>query len=396
MNNLTVKGAVGAVIMLILGAFPGGASPQFGLNAAPQDKVRLEFFFEEGCASCLEVRQAVFPELELRYGGYYDLMERDIGVQSNYLALIHYQEATRIKDNEPVSMVVDGREYLAGVALIRVQLFPALDNALARRLSGGPADLPEVAARPDDVSILRQRVDRFTLLGVISVAAVDSLNPCAISALVFFVSLMAAARLTVSRMWLSGLAFLAGCYLTYFALGVGLLKVLGCLVALREWRPALDLLLMTGMVCLALLSFTDAYRYHRTGRGANVSLKLPLRIQNLVHRVMRRGLKSHHWVLGGFGVGVAVTLLESVCTGQVYVPALAMMLKSGHTIWRCTFYLLVYNAVFVMPLLIVLGLTCAGLQTASLVAWSRNNVVVSKILLGVLFVGLTALMLLIR
>lgn len=393
--NSRAKSLVLLVLLPILGVLPGGAKPA-GPEAVRQDKVGLEFFFEEGCDSCTELRRTVLPELELHYAGCYDLMERDIGIESNYLALVHYQEAARIKDNEPVSIVVDGREYLPGVACIRSKLFPALEKALAQRLSGGQSDQAGPGSRPADVSVLKQRVDRFTLLGVIAVAAVDSLNPCAISALVFFVSLMAAARLTVARMWTSGLAFLAGCFLTYFALGLGLLKLLGSLVALREWRRAIDLLLMSGMVGLAALSFRDALRYHRTGQGADVFLKLPPGMQNLVHRIMQGGLRSHHWVLGGFGIGVAVTLLESVCTGQVYVPALAMMLKSGHTVWRCTFYLLVYNAVFVMPLLIVLWLTCAGLRTAALVAWSRHNVVASKILLGGVFVGLTILMLLIR
>lgn len=388
--------ALWVALLLVLSTFHGGASSPDEPVAACREKVRLELFFEEGCASCLDVRLSVLPDLEARYAGYYDLIERDIGAQSNYLALVHYQEAAGLGDNEPVSMVVDGREYLPGVTCIRSRLFPALERALVRRLAGpGGAPPPEplpLAA----ISVLQQRVERFTLWGVISVAVVDSLNPCAISALVFFVSLMAAARLTVSRMWVSGLAFLAGGFLTYFALGVGLLKVLGLVAALREWRQVMDALLVTAMVSLALLSFRDASRYHRTGRGAEVSLKLPPGLQNLVHRVMRGGLKSHHWVLGGFGTGVAVTLVESVCTGQVYVPALAMMLKSGHTIWRCTFYLLVYNAVFVMPLLIVLGLTCAGLKTMALLTWSRHHVVAGKLLLGVLFVGLTALMLLIR
>ena len=111
---------------------------------------------------------------------------------------------------------------------------------------------------------------------------------------------------------------------------------------------------------------------------------------------MKSGLQNHHLILGGFGVGIVVTVLESLCTGQVYVPALVMMLKGGHSIWRCTFYLLLYNAVFVLPLLIVLGLTCAGLKTPVLVAWSRRNVVTSKVLLGLLFVGMIILMLLLR
>jgi len=383
--------------MLSLASLPAWGARE-AAEVAPQ-KVVLEFFFEEGCDSCAEVRRTVWPELEQRYSGYYEIRERDIGIQSNFLELVHYQEVARIKDNEPVSMVVDGRDYLPGAVRIKAQLFSAIDQSLIRRLKGGTVELiatsvPQVEAA--GLGVLQRRIDRFTLLGVISVAAVDSINPCAISALVFFMSLLSAARIGVSRMWLSGLSFLAACFVTYLGIGLGLLKVLGFLTAFHEMRRVIDLLLMAVMIGFAYLSFRDAARYHRTGRAADVALKLPEKIQARIHRVMKSGLQTHHLVLGGLGVGMVVTVLESVCTGQVYVPALVMMLKSGQSIWRCVVYLLVYNAVFVMPLLVVLGLTCAGLKTPVLVAWSRRNVVTSKILLGLLFVGMTALMVLLH
>ncbi|MEI8139390.1 MAG: hypothetical protein WCI03_05925 [bacterium] len=371
---------------------------QTGPSDVASARVVIEFFFEVGCDSCAEVRGTVLPELEQRFSGYFDLRERDIGIQSNYLALVHYQEAAHVKDNEPVCMVVDGRDYLPGVDRIKKQFFPALDQALIRYQTGAsPAPLPaEAGTGLTDVSLLQRRIDRFTILGVISAAAVDSINPCAISALVFFMSFLSAARIGVPRMWLSGLAFLAACFVTYLGIGFGLLKVLGFLTAFHALKGVIDgglILMLLGFACF---SFRDALKYHRTGLASDVTLKLPMKIQSMIHQVIKSGLQNHHLILGGLGIGVVVTVLESVCTGQVYVPALVMMLKGGHSILRCTVYLLVYNAVFVMPLLIVLGLTCAGMKTPALVAWSRRNVVTSKIMLGLLFMGMTALMVLLH
>jgi len=381
------------LLLLVRPVEDAPAAPDAGV--AP---VVLEFFVEVGCDSCAEVRKTVLPDLERTYSGYYELRERDIGIQSNYLALVHYQESFKQKDNEPVCIVVNGREYLAGVGNIKARLFPAIEHALAARLKGPSGDAPLLAPRQpdggDESAALKRRVERFTFIGVLSAAAVDSINPCAISALVFFMSLLSTARIGVSRMWLSGLAFLAACFVTYLGIGFGLLKVLGFLTAFHRLRGIIDWLLIGVMLCFSYLSFRDAIRYRRTGRAADVSLKLPEKIQDRIHRVMKSGLKNHHLIAGGLGIGVVVTLLESVCTGQVYVPALVMMLKGGHSIWRCTFYLLVYNVVFVLPLLIVLGLTCAGLKTPALVAWSRRNVVTSKILLGLLFLGMIVLMVL--
>jgi cytochrome c biogenesis protein CcdA len=241
-------------------------------------------------------------------------------------------------------------------------------------------------------ALLRHRIEQFTLVGVISAAVVDSINPCAISAIIFFISLLSAARVGVRRMWISGLSFLVACFLTYLAIGFGLLKALGFFAAFRGMREVLDGVLIVVMGGFAFLSFRDAMRYSRSGRAADVVLKLPVKLQALIHRVMKRGLQTRHLVLGGLGIGLVVTVLESVCTGQVYVPALVMMLKSGQSILRCAVYLVVYNVVFIMPLLVVLVLTCAGLKTPVLVEWSRRNVVVSKTLLGLLFVGMMLLL----
>jgi cytochrome c biogenesis protein CcdA len=88
-----------------------------------------------------------------------------------------------------------------------------------------------------------------------------------------------------------------------------------------------------------------------------------------------------------------VTVLESVCTGQVYVPALVLMIKSGQSVWRSAAYLGMYNLIFVMPLIILLTLACFGLRTPALVEWSRRNVATGKVLLGLFFLGMAAMML---
>jgi hypothetical protein len=94
----------------------------------------------------------------------------------------------------------------------------------------------------------------------------------------------------------------------------------------------------------------------------------------------------------GFVLGAAVTALESVCTGQVYVPTLVLVAKAGGseagTAWK---YLLLYNAMFMVPLVAVFLLTYFGLTTQTFISWSKRNVVPSKILLGLLFLSMAVL-----
>jgi cytochrome c biogenesis protein CcdA len=101
-------------------------------------------------------------------------------------------------------------------------------------------------------------------------------------------------------------------------------------------------------------------------------------------------------VATAFAVGAGVTVLESVCTGQVYVPTLALVVKSGTAVARGIAYLLLYNLMFILPLVIALWLTYRGMGLTRLLAWSRNNVVTGKVMLGIFFLALAVVMALLR
>ncbi len=358
--------------------------------------VAIEFFHEAGCHECERVDREILPVLEQRYAGYYVLRRYDIGETTHYLKLVAWQQTLGVTNNESVCMVVGGSVMLCGVEGIRQGLFPAIDRALSGRPDEGAAGAgaaPGLAPPADDRTLLAARVRGFTLAGILAAALVDSINPCAMATLVFFMSLLSVAHIGARRMALAGGAFIVACYVTYLAIGFGLLRVIRALSAARVFGLALDGLMMALMVLFAWLSFRDAARFRRSGNPADVSLQLPEGIQRRIHAAMKRGLRRRNLLLGGLGIGLIVTVLESVCTGQVYVPALVLMIKSGDSVWRCAGYLAVYNAIFVVPLVVILALTCWGLGTPALVAWSRRNVVISKVLLGLFFTAMAAMML---
>ena len=102
-------------------------------------------------------------------------------------------------------------------------------------------------------------------------------------------------------------------------------------------------------------------------------------------------LAAHRLIAAGLITGTLVTALEGVCTGQVYVPTLVMLAKSGQEPGRAVSYLLVYNLVSDIPLLAILILTYFGMKTQTLIEWSKKNVVISKLLLGFFFLAMAVL-----
>jgi hypothetical protein len=370
--------------LVLAGAGPAAPpAPADAATSAPA--ARIEFFFEGGCANCHRVENEILPELAKLYGGHYNLERFDIGNMTNYLRLAGYQQQLGCDRDEDVSMVVNGRVFLNGIGEIRGRLFETVDLALAGELAPAPAT-------PATVAELKNRVRNFTLAGVLLGGLQDGINPCAIGTLVFFMSLLAQLKISGRRLWLAGGAFCCASFLAYFAIGLGLLRVLHATAGFPYLRAAIDLAIFALLLVFAGLSFRDAWRYRQSGDPNQLSLRLPRPILLMTHALMRRGLESRHLVLGGFGIGLAVTVLESVCTGQVYVPTLALVLRSGSSFPLAAGYLALYNFMFILPLLIILGLTWQGLKTETLLAWSRRNVVFSKCLLGLFFLGLAALL----
>jgi cytochrome c biogenesis protein CcdA len=112
---------------------------------------------------------------------------------------------------------------------------------------------------------------------------------------------------------------------------------------------------------------------------------------------MIRAVASSSWsgpaVVGtGLACGVVVTLLDSLCTGQVYVPVLALLAKEQHSV-RALILLALYNLAFIAPLVAVFVLASKTTDAFQMAKWSSRNVIPAKIALGVVFALLGVLIL---
>jgi hypothetical protein len=95
--------------------------------------------------------------------------------------------------------------------------------------------------------------------------------------------------------------------------------------------------------------------------------------------------------VAGLTVAFLVTLFELGCTGQVYVPTLLLIAREGHSS-AAWFYLLIYNFLFVLPLIAIFSAAYFGVSASGLARLFRERVALVKILLTVLFLALGALL----
>lgn len=358
--------------------------------------VRVDYFYEPGCPACTKVEQQVIIPLQERYEGFYALHRHDTGIKTNYLELVRLQERLSFNVNKSVIMFVDRAHPFAGWPAIRDGLLARVDRSVGERLNPGteapePAGTGDGTDRPDE-QLLRERTRRFTWLGVAGAGLVDGINPCAISTLVFFVSALSLLKVGRRRALVVGLVFCAASFATYTAIGFGLLHAFHALKGFGAVQRGFEAVVLTLLLVLSALSFRDAWGYHRSHRAGDVAVRLPDGLKRRINRTLRGGMHAHNVLPGAAAAGVAVTALESVCTGQVYVPTLVLIVKAGQAGGRVLAHLALYNAMFVLPLLVIVGLCYAGLTLRELLTWSRREVVVAKCLMGTLFLVMAALL----
>ncbi len=353
------------------------------------DRIVLDFFYQPGCRECERVEQEILPVIAQRFEGFYQIRRFDLGIATNLARLIEWQDRLGISAGATVYMVVDGTRMMSGLEDISGRFIDVIDRAIAERAAGLHGG-PDVNAEPQSPW---RRSRGMTLASVIAGGIVDSFNPCAIATLVFLISVLAMSRESKSHIPAVGLTFCAGVYLTYTAMGFGLLRALHTLSAFQQIRHVVDTILLAVLAVFSVLSFRDAWRFHHTRRPESISLKIPAHLTRFIHRFIRVQLGKTARISGAFLAGVVVTAVEAVCTSQTYVPALAIVAASEPGFSREMGYLLLYNLLFVLPLLVILALSWRGMPLAHLLNWAQKNVVAGKVLMGTFFAAMTLAML---
>ncbi len=244
---------------------------------------------------------------------------------------------------------------------------------------------------------LLERFRAFGPLAVIVAGLIDGINPCAFTVIVFFVSFLTVMGYRRREMVLIGLVYILAVYLTYLALGLGFFKALYGLKAFFLVSQMIYLAIGAASLVLGGLAIKDYIVYKRTGRTEEMALQLPAPIKKKIHAIVgdyyRRDKSQQSKALAGlilsaFIVGFMVSLLEAVCTGQMYLPTIVFVLKEASLRARALFYLVMYNIMFILPLFLVLGLALFGVSSKQFESYARRNMGVIKLSMAAVFLAL--------
>lgn len=227
---------------------------------------------------------------------------------------------------------------------------------------------------------------KITLPTVILAAAVDGINPCAFTVLLLFITSMLATfqagdqnvNAIRTRLLTLGGIYIAAIFLTYLSLGVGLLKTLD--IFTRQHFPA-----RVGALAAILFGLWMVKDFFLPDWGWR--LQAPGNVGKIARQAAQKSTVPA-LIVGGFLIGLCTV----PCSGAVYLGVLSLLALQPTTLLGYG-YLVLYNIIFVLPLLIILVAASARPTLNRLAHWNLHHKEWVRLALGggVVFMGLIIL-----
>jgi len=356
--------------------------PEYEEACEGPDAIWVAYFYQVGCQSCSRA------EYDIQYAKskYPQLVVEEFDVQEKTALAEWLGKRVGVPEEKRLATpsLFVGEDYLVGEDITSQAVLDLAEKYAPTGADRIWADFDPGEARQGIV----ERFRSFGPLTVVFAGLVDGLNPCAFATLVFFVSYLTLSNRQGREILAVGAAFTLGVFLAYLAVGLGFYKVLGMLgdllATLGRWVYGLTAVLCAG---LAIFSFTD-YLKARRGEIEDMSLNLPHAMRKRINAVIRKGRTTETYVAGAFVTGLVVSFLELACTGQVYLPTIIFVTSVPELRTRAVLYLVLYNLLFVFPLIVVFILAYYGTSSKELTRFLQRNAATVKLGMVLLFASL--------
>ena len=381
-----ILAAVGIVVVLIgtlyfFGFFgpPPVIITSQSNSALPQTSgsagtITAYYFYGDGCTHCANIKPhlialaAKYPNLELKQlEVYHNTTNQEI--------LSHFQRSYNITTPGVPTLFI-GNRALVGEKEIRDNTEPIIIE-LGRVPAGGATPVPAITPIPGGGNCPATSTS-LTLPLVIACALIDSVNPCAFAVLVFL--LLSIIMLESRRRVLAvGGAYITAVFIFYLLSGIGLFTIV-------QQTGFSSVLFFGAAVLSIILGFVNVIDGIRKNEG--FILAIPQSRKATIERYIRDASLPAAFVLG-----ILVGIFELPCTGGIYLAILGMLSKTL-TFSEGLPYLVLYNFVFVMPLILIVIIMAFGLNPERVNTWREVHRRALRLIIGIVMVALGVFLLL--
>ncbi len=197
------------------------------------------------------------------------------------------------------------------------------------------------------------------MLPLVSVAAlIDSINPCAFGILLLTIAFLLSLQKTRASILKIGSVYILGLVMVYLLIGLGILQALH-LFNTPHFMAKVGALLL---IVLGGINLINEFF---------PSFSIKLRIPRAAHTKMA-SLMNKASLPAVFLLGALVGLCEFPCTGGPYLMVLGLLHDQG-TYLTGVGYLLLYNLIFILPLIVILLIASDNALLVKVQAWKKSE-----------------------
>lgn len=199
----------------------------------------------------------------------------------------------------------------------------------------------------------------------------DGIHPCAIAILIFFIAFLFTLKRKAKNIFVLGLVYIFVIFLTYLGIGVGLFSGI-ILFGQHHFFAKLGSWLL---IFLGLVNLKD-YFFPQFRLGFKIPRISNQRIKGLLEKATLPTV-----IIAAFLVG----LCSVPCSGGIYA-AITALLASKTTYSTGFLYLLLYNLMFVLPLIILLALASNPYTLIKIEKWEQKHRRSKKLVMALLMI----------
>ncbi|MFH1450645.1 MAG: hypothetical protein ABIF92_01545 [archaeon] len=327
---------------------------------AQEETIDIVYFYGYTCPHCaafeewLEEIKSEYPINQVGFEVYANATNRE-------LAKDMAKEYGEVFQGVPMIFVCDEVFIGFSEAITGKAILAKMDDCLQKSCFVSPLE------KVEQCELKEQPKEKLTLASVLTLAVADSINPCALAVLAMaLIALLAHDPDKKRNVLLGGLAFVSAVFITYLIYG-GIIIQFFKIVQAYFFSISIYVRVLFALlaVLLGAMNLKDFFKY----KPGSVGTEMPVRLRPMVKKIIANITSPR----GAFIIGIFVTLFLLPCTIGPYLVVGNIL--SGMAWITSLPWLIFYNIIFVVPMLLVTVLVYIGMAKVEDVSgWKDKNI----------------------
>jgi len=340
-----------------------------------ENKKKAIYFYSETCSHCVKVNE-YFQENNIY--DRYEIKKVVADNRENFSLLNQFFDAFGVApEKRGYPVIFFGTNMLVGDQPIIDSFVREIEKIDATEFSD-PVAIRGALEQQNKQSAGSSQIknsESISLPILVGAALVDAINPCAFAVLILLVATVLSSG-GKRRALFAGLLFSLAIFVSYFLIGLGIYKT----ITIFNLPKIISIIVGILAILIGLANVKDAI-WH----GKFFVMEVPMSWRPKMQAIIKHVTSP----IGAIGVGFLVSLFLLPCTSGPYIVVLGL-LAERENMSRTVSLLLLYNFIFVLPMILITFGMYFGLKLGKLDEIRKRNVKLLHAIAGavMLFIGI--------